>query len=1281
MKNVVFSALIFISLLATGCNLGQQVPSTEENETALAISSPTNNQKVYNPIMVEGSYYDALNVSSIKIYCTPVYGGVTNVVSAQVSGSVLHPFSAQMSNAIEGFCYIWAVAVNQNNQITTSQHILIDSKGSVPDTNNYDFTPPVSVILSPTNNSIVSSSFSVSGNASDDKSGIKLVWLDVDGAGFQVVSQTAGLWQTNINLSLEGDHTISTFASDRSNNISLTNSIVVNYLASLPSILLSSPANNKIVKNSSINISGTATVSSGTISLVQVKINGGSYVNASGTSSWSLNGAALGTQGTNIIFIRAISSTQVTNVISSKVILDSVGPNVTISAPVNNALITSLPLSFNGTASDTTTWVSNVRVSLDDVNYISASGTGTWTSSPAVLQGSNTLYVYSVDAAGNNSGVSSVNIVVDTIAPQLSVDTIPTTVNNPSLTVSGTAQDQSTGVAAVYVSLNNASYQAATGTTTWTKSLTLQNGANTIKICAVDNAGHKSATNSYSVSLNNTSALTVYFKLPAGWSTPSLYFYQSIPTNVTTTWATAPAMTNAGNGWYKISLSLEKARIIFKDGTYQLPPAQSPGMLVTNTTENYYWTNSKWYSENPETPVDLSCSIITPANNSKTTLTNITISGSAYAVSSLTAVYVSLNNGSFVQASGTSSWSYGATLVVGTNTIRAYAVGNGGDYSETNTVRVIRREGGSNPYPGTYSGRKGAWLYSDGVEFSTFWTSAGADKVYVAGDFSGWKLKPLTNIGNSVWVGFVPGVTAGANYKMVGVKGIVTNWVQDIYGAYTHGDLGNSIVVDHSEFNWEDTSWTRPGWDYYSIYEINVNEFSAGDTSLPASKRGTYLGMAEKMQYLADLGITCIELMPVTEFGGDAAGWGYNPAIFTSPESSYGTQPFIGYETINEFKALVNEAHKKGIAVVLDMVFNHTGGSNPFWFMDKTLYFDWNNDGVVQANPGQPDNSPWGNHFCNWRSQVENYAKEVLEYWITEYHVDGFRYDASYTDYVADSFIRSIKSYLEPKYPNVMTIVESVPVQSLHNSKGPQWSFIFSKNGEQVMTGGLGVASPNYNNYNQSFMDNLNAGITGSTVTYSSSPWHVVNYFDSHDEKSLAAYLYNHGDSATAVQWKSRLAIATLVAAKGFPMFYGGQEFGNDRDTPNEGQAGRTDLRPLNWSTYTANQSAIYNYYSGMLTLRKNHPALRNFSANADLVYGENNNCVGYRFAKSGDNTFVIFLNYGGDKSSFSLNSLGSGTWKLVASPTTFIGEGSTQTYTQWDTINFNGSSALVFMQ
>lgn len=1277
-----------ITLLAalSACDLGS--PEPVENNTALTLSTPTNNQTVYNPLDISGTCYDQRNVTSIRVYCSPVTLDSTNSVEASYSGAVLLPFNAVMTNTTQGFYYLWAVAVNQDNQVTVSPKILVNNQGNTPNTNLYDFVPPLIQILSHTNLQTVSASFDISGSASDNKSGVKDIWLTVDGGTYRKVWYSAGSWQTNLTLLTEGNHTISSYAVDYSNNISLTNSIVVNFLASLPSISIQTPVSMTLFDDETISVSGTATVSSGTISSVAVKINNSSYTSAtynSGTLGWSLNGVTLDLQGTNVLFVRAVSSTLVTNIVSVKVLLDTGTPTADLVSPADNAVLRTSSISVSGTASDSTTWITNVKVGLDG-SYINASGTSSWSATVSAGDGTHTLSVYAIDAAGNSSAVDSITITVDTTAPTLNVNTPPANVESSDLVLSGTASDSTSGLEGIYIKLNNGSFSKALGGSSWSNSLTLINGANTIRVYAQDNAGNRTSTNSYTVTKATAQSLTVHFKLPAGWNAPSVYFYQAVPTNVTTTWATAPAMTNEGNGWYTITLNAQKLRVIFKDGTRQYPPSGESGMLITNHIENYFWTNNHWYSKNPEAPVDLSCAILSPANNSLTVQSNITVTGNAYAVDSLTAVYISINGGSFTPASGTSTWTYATALVMGTNTIRAFATGNGGNSSETNTVKVIRRLGGNNPYPGTWSGRKGAWLYSDGVEFSTFWRTAAADKVYVAGDFSSWQLKPLTNIGNNTWVGFVAGVQAGANYKLVGIKTIdnvtTTNWIQDIYGAYTHGDLGNSIVVDHTEFTWQDGDWSRPSWDYYSIYEMNVYEFTATDTSIPADKRGTYLGVAEKMQYLADLGITCIELMPIAEFGGNEPGWGYDSAVFTSPESSYGSQPFIGYQTINEFKTLINEAHKHGIAVVLDVVFNHTGGANPFWFMDRVLYFDWNNDGLVQANPGQPDNSPWGNHFCNWKTEVQTYSKEVLEYWITEYHIDGFRYDAANTDYIVDNFINNMKSYLEPKYPNLITLVESLPPQNAHKMKGPQWNLPYYKNAREVLkgVGTVNQANPGgYDNYGFSMMDNIDVSYMDTAWGYSTSAWHVVNYMDSHDEKSVAAYLINAG-LGSSVPWKSRLAIATLIASKGFPMIYSGQEFGNDRDTPDEGQPGRTDLRPMDWSTYTANKNTVYDYYAGMFNLRKNHASLRNLNNRAQLIYGATDNCVGYRFEKSGSATFVIYLNYGGDKNSFSLNSLGAGTWKLVAGPDTFYGESSVITKTQWDTINLNGSSALVFM-
>lgn len=138
------------------------------------------------------------------------------------------------------------------------------------------------------------------------------------------------------------------------------------------------------------------------------------------------------------------------------------------------------------------------------------------------------------------------------------------------------------------------------------------------------------------------------------------------------------------------------------------------------------------------------------------------------------------------------------------------------------------------------------------------------------------------------------------------------------------GPSARSIVTVSDAYQWRDQAWQRPGWEYYLIYQLHPLRFSDRNESLTPLERLTEeLDGDGSDDYLHDLGMTAVQLLPVNEFPGDVS-WGYNPSFFYAVESSYGTP--------DQLKALVDTAHQQGIAVILDVVPNHGGsGDNILW--------------------------------------------------------------------------------------------------------------------------------------------------------------------------------------------------------------------------------------------------------------------------------------------------------------------------------------------------------------
>ena len=179
------------------------------------------------------------------------------------------------------------------------------------------------------------------------------------------------------------------------------------------------------------------------------------------------------------------------------------------------------------------------------------------------------------------------------------------------------------------------------------------------------------------------------------------------------------------------------------------------------------------------------------------------------------------------------------------------------------------------------------------------------------------------------------------------------------------GVHGPSLVVENS-FQWNDADWVRPNLDDLVIYELHLGTFTP---------EGTFAAAIEKLRHLADIGFNAIEIMPVADFPGHR-NWGYDGVSAYAPARTYGKP--------DDFRALINAAHARGIAVILDVVYNHFGPDGNYLSAFNPGYF----------HPSH--NTPWGDSFNFELPPVRDFFLQNIAYWMDEFHVDGFRLDATH---------------------------------------------------------------------------------------------------------------------------------------------------------------------------------------------------------------------------------------------------------------------------------------------
>lgn len=180
------------------------------------------------------------------------------------------------------------------------------------------------------------------------------------------------------------------------------------------------------------------------------------------------------------------------------------------------------------------------------------------------------------------------------------------------------------------------------------------------------------------------------------------------------------------------------------------------------------------------------------------------------------------------------------------------------------------------------------------------------------------------------------------------------------------GVHGPSMVVDPA-FQWRDDAWVPPDVSDLVIYEIHVGTFT---------EAGTFLAAIERLPHLVALGVTAIELMPIGDFPGDR-NWGYDGVMLYAPSRAYGTP--------DELRALVDAAHSQGLAVILDVVYNHFGPDGNYTGVFHSAYSDWKHE------------TPWGKGFNYGCPAVREFFTGNAAYWMEEFHIDGFRLDATHS--------------------------------------------------------------------------------------------------------------------------------------------------------------------------------------------------------------------------------------------------------------------------------------------
>ncbi|MBB3697694.1 type I pullulanase [Flammeovirga yaeyamensis] len=479
------------------------------------------------------------------------------------------------------------------------------------------------------------------------------------------------------------------------------------------------------------------------------------------------------------------------------------------------------------------------------------------------------------------------------------------------------------------------------------------------------------------------------------------------------------------------------------------------------------------------------------------------------------------------------------------------------------------------------------------------------------------------------------------------------------------------------------------------LYEIHVRDISISENS-GIKNKGKFIGLTETgtkspkgvktgIDHIEELGVTHVHLLPSydyktvdeTKLDMPQYNWGYDPQNYNVPEGSYSTNPHDGAVRIKEFKEMVQALHKKGIRVVLDVVYNHTfsGDDSNFSLEVPGYYYRQNKEG------GYSDASACGNETASDRAMMRKYMVESVLYWAKEYHLDGFRFDLMGIHDVTtmNEIAKRLKEEVDPSiiiYGEGWTANDSpLPIdQRAIKANTPKMKGVaaFSDDIRDALKGSVFYDDEiGYVQGSTKLNDAIKFGIVGSTqhdqidyskINYSKAPWapepdQTVTYVSCHDNHTLYDKLKVSQPKASEADIKKmhKLTSAIVLTSQGIPFIHSGAEMmrtkGGEHNSYNKPDA----VNRLDYDWKVENKD-VFQYYQGLIDVRKAHPAFRMTSTemiqkHLKFIDFKDDHIIGYTISgqPNGEtsNDIVVVFN-SGKKAKNIAKFIEKGNWKIL---------------------------------
>lgn len=478
-------------------------------------------------------------------------------------------------------------------------------------------------------------------------------------------------------------------------------------------------------------------------------------------------------------------------------------------------------------------------------------------------------------------------------------------------------------------------------------------------------------------------------------------------------------------------------------------------------------------------------------------------------------------------------------------------------------------------------------------------------------------------------------------------------------------EIAMVVATGKNNYSWKVKDFKIQNPENLVIYEILIRDFT---------EKRTIKGVQDKLPYIKSLGVDAIELMPFNEFEGNDS-WGYNPIFYFAPDKAYGTS--------RDYKEFVDECHANGIAVIMDMVLNHSYGGSPMvrMYQDEVTYQPtaenpWYNQKSNFENPS----AQWGYDFNHESIYTRQFVDSVCAYWMNEYKIDGFRFDFT-------------KGFSNTYYPNsgdeswgspydAARIANLKRIRNEMKKRNPDALMIcehLSHNEEEKELSDAGIM----------LWGNINHGMNEATMgwtqlngdggwnsdiewgSYLSRGWtkpNLITYMESHDEERLMYKNEQYGKEYNGYNVKNiptglernEAAAVLLLSIPGPKMIWQFGELGYDYQLGSTMEEGRLDKKPIRWDYYDDHdRKSLYDVYAKMNTLRKTNTV---FSTNDYLT--DLKEPVKSILLKSGENYICTVANFDVIPMTKTINFGKAASWEDSFSNNTLVTTGTTSDVT-----------------